>query len=401
MSTDTTTTHAPPLTPHAAVTEYVTCRAEDLGAADRMIRARGIRGAEVFMNDLKPRTAPLTDTPEERAALVSELRAAGVRRLHSSYWAAPTAFVANVQFGELVERFESTDQLHEYFGDLTGAHMFSRWCDEYALAGELAADAYVFHLIDYMPVDGAWEFTVDRQVVLDAMAVLTQRFLRELEDRGLISESSPVIELENAGWGLEFGAQTADDFVEFLAKVHDPAHRLRLGWDLNHLLHAVGLSDGGAAFLLPDAEVTPRMRELERRAAGSVRDLSTAWIAQNVLDERLLDRVSALHVSDCPAKEVEYFRNGVLDRAHAVDGDRATRQEAGLRIVLDHYDNHVCLGDGVLDPAEVRLLVDTLAARHPLMVLHELKNAPDVWAELDRQRARLWSAPSGRQDAER
>ncbi|MER5491000.1 hypothetical protein [Streptomyces sp. NPDC002490] len=399
MSTETTLP-APPLAPHAAVTEYVTCRADDLDAADAMIRARAIRGAEVFMNDLKPRTSPLAGTAEERSALRSALRAAGVRRLHSSYWAAPTAFVANVQFGELVERFESTDQLRDYFGDLTGTHMFSRWCDEYALACELAADAYVFHLIDYMPVDGAWEFTVDRQVVLDAMVVLTQRFLRELDDRGLVNGSSPVIELENAGWGLEFGAQTAEDFVEFLAKVHDPADRLRLGWDLNHLLHAVGTSDGKAAFLLPDAEMTPRMRELERRAAGDVRELSAAWIAQNVLDERLLDRVSALHLSDCPAKDVEYFRNGVLDEAHAVEGDRETRQAAGLRIVLDHYDNHVCLGDGVLDPAEVRRVVDALADRHPLMVLHELKNAPDVWAEVDRQRARLWSAPSDRQDTE-
>lgn len=396
MSTDATTTIAP-LATSTGVTEYVTCRADDLAAAGESIRTRGIRGAEVFMADLKPRTSPLFDTVEEHAALVASLRAAGVRRIHSSYWAAPTPFVANVQFGELVERFGGTDQVRTYFGDLTGAHMFSRWRDEYALARELGADAYVFHLIDYMPVDGAWEFTVDRRVVLDAMIVLTQQFLRVLDDHGLTDDSSPVIELENAGWGLEFGAQTADDFAEVFAKVYDPARRLRLGWDLNHLLHAVGLAEGNGVFLLPDAELTHSMRELERKAAGSIRDLSADWIAQNVLDERLIDRVSAIHVSDCTAKEVEYFRNGVLDEAHNIDGDWDTRQAEGLRLVLEHYDNHVCIGDGVLDPREVRELVDTIAARHPIMVLHELKNASDVWTELDRQRTRLWST---RQDVE-
>lgn len=399
MSTEaaTTTTRGSVAT-GAGVMEYVTCRAEDLDAAGQAISSRAIRGAEVFMADLKPRTSPLAETPAEHAALISTLRAAGVRRIHSSYWASPTPFVANMQFRELVERFDGADHVREYFGDLTGAHMFARWCDEYALACELGADAYVFHLIDYMPVDGAWEFTVDRQVVLDAMIVLTQQLLRVLGEHALTDESSPVIELENAGWGLEFGAQTADDFVEVFAKVYDPASRLRLGWDLNHLLHAVGLADGKGAFLLPDAELTPDMRELERRAAGNIRDLSADWIARNVLDERLIDRISALHVSDCTSKEVEYFRNGVLNQAHAIDGDWDARKAEGLRIVLEHYDNHVCLGDGVLDPTEVRRLIATIAGRHPLMVLHELKNAPDVWAELDRQRTRLWAT---RQDAER
>ena len=270
MSTDTTATVAAFAT-SIGVTEYVTCRADVLHVAGPSIRARGIRGAEVFMADVKPRTSPLAATPQEHAELVSSLSAAGVRRVHSSYWAAPTAFVANVQFGELVERFEGTERVREYFGDLTGAHMFSRWRDEYALARELGADAYVFHLIDYMPVDGAWEFTVDRRVVLEAMIVLTQQFLRVLDDHGLTDDSSPVIELENAGWGLEFGAQTADDFAEVFAKVYDPAGRLRLGWDLNHLLHAVGLADGTGVFLLPDAELTPSMRDLERTSGGSIR----------------------------------------------------------------------------------------------------------------------------------
>lgn len=397
MSTEALTVTTP-LTTSAGVTEYITCRKHHLDAAGDAVRARGLGGAEVFMDDVKPRTSPLTESADERSALLTELGAAHVRRIHASYWAAPTAFVANVQFGELVERFDGSDRVREYFGDLTGAHMFTRWRDEYALAGDLGADAYVFHLIDYMPVDGAWEFTIDRSVVLEAMVVLTQRFLRELDEHGLIDEDSPVIELENAGWGLEFGAQTADDFAEIFARVYDPAGRLRLGWDLNHLLHAVGVADGSGAFLLPDAERTAMMDNLEQKAAGSIHQLSIDWIEQNVLDERLIGRISALHVSDCTAKTVEYFRNGELDEAHAIDGDWDARKAEGLRLVLEHYDNHICLGDGVLEAARVRRIIDDLAARQPLMVLHELKNASDLWADLDRQRTRLWSTPesSGR-----
>lgn len=399
MSTDTDTPMPQHPTPNG-VREYATCRPDDLMTADAAARDRGIRGAEVFLQDIRPRTLPLHDTEANRAELVRSLRSAGVRRIHSSYWAAPTAFVGNVQFGELIERFENSDRVREYFGDLTGEHMFRRWCDEYSVARELGADAFVFHLIDYMPVDGAWAFTVDRQVVLDAMIVLTQRLLRELEEHGLLTETSPVIELENAGWGLEFGAQTADDFAEVFAKVHDPCARLRLGWDLNHLLHATGLDGDRAAFLLPPVEITPVMRDIERNADGDVRELSRRWIAHNVLDPRLVERISALHVSDCPPKRVEYFRNGVLHHEHTVDGDWDERKSEGLRIVLEHYDNHVVVGDGVLEPGDVRDLIAQLAQlaqlahKQPLMVLHELKNASDVWASIDRQRVELWAPVS-------
>lgn len=35
------------------------------------------------------------------------------------------------------------------------------------------------------------------------MVYMTQQLLCELEDRGLLTDESPNIELENAGWGLE------------------------------------------------------------------------------------------------------------------------------------------------------------------------------------------------------
>lgn len=380
---------APVVAQESGVIEYATIRESDVSTAGEAARSRGIRGTEVFMDDIKTRTLKLAETPEERAALLSTLQNAEVRRIHSSYWAAPTAFVGNVKYGELVERFEGTEPMREYFGDLTGEHMFSRWRDEYALACDLNADAFVFHLIDYMPADGAWAFTVDRQVVLDAMIVLTQQFLRVLENDNLVNESSPVIELESAGWGLEFGAQTADDFAQVFAKVHDSANRLRLGWDLNHLLHATGIDGDRGVFMLPEAERTSAMAEIEQHSNGSIQEFSMAWIAHNVLDERTVGKVSALHISDCTPKSVEYFSNGVLHEDYAVEGDWDALKDEGLRIVLTHYDNHVLLGEGALDPAAVRELIRTLAAKNPLMVLHELKNEADIWAAVDTQRATL------------
>ena len=64
---------------------------------------------------------------------------------------------------------------------------------------------------------------MSRETVLDAMVVMLQQFLRELTDRNLLSDSSPVVELENAGWGLEFGAQTAERL-----RVTDATHRRRI-----------------------------------------------------------------------------------------------------------------------------------------------------------------------------
>ncbi len=369
--------------------EYVTCRPEHIDDAHVYVQRHGLAGIEVFMHDLVPRTEPLFGGESDRRALTARLRAAHVGRVHCSYWGSPTAFVANVGFRELAEQFESAALLREYYGDVSGRHMFARWCDEYELARDLGARAFVFHLIDYQHVDGAWEFAVSRETVLDAMVVLVQRLLRELEDRSLLDTGSPVIELENAGWGLEFGAQTADDFVSILERVHDRFDRVRVGWDLNHLLHATGLREGRGVFLLPESEITPAMRHLEERAAGDLGELSHAWIRQNVLDPRLARLLSALHLSDCTPKPEEYFRNGKLQGPHWVEGDRVRQGEEGLRIVLEHYDNHVVLGDGVLDPAAIRDLIADHGRGDDLMLLHELKNAPDLWSEVSRQRQRL------------
>ena len=387
----TNQTHASAAAIPQNVTEYFTIRAEHFDDAAAFARTHGLAGAEVFMNDVRPRTLPLFEDRAEKDTLVERLRQAAVTRVHCSYWGSPTAFVAGTGYKELVERFGDENLVREYFGDLSGRHMFDRWCDEYQVATELGAHTYVFHLIDYQHVDGAWSFTVSRQVVLDAMVVVTQRFLRELDDRGLLNDASPVIELENAGWGLEFGAQTADDFSYVLGQVQDTYGRLRIGWDLNHLLHATGLREGRGVFLLPDSEITPEMQRIEREAQGDLGRLSHDWIWHNVGDERLIERVAGLHLSDCTPKTEEFFRNGELQGEHAVSGDRETQSEEGLRIVLAHYDNHVVTGDGVLNPALIHEVVAECAAAGGVAVLHELKNADDLWGDIARQRELLWS----------
>ena len=117
----------------------------------------------------------------------------------------------------------------EYYGDLTGAHMYARWCQEYELATALGAQSYTFHLIDYAPIDGMWDFTISKADIRQAMISMLQHFLNELLDRGLIGPDSPQIELENAGWGLEHGMQTAEDYAMLYRQIYDPFHKVKLG----------------------------------------------------------------------------------------------------------------------------------------------------------------------------
>lgn len=373
------------------LTEFVTLRPPFDGVVAERLDSRGLHGTEVFMDDVRPRTERLAADAAEWDELVDLLTGLRVSRVHASYWASPTSFLGNVRFAELVQRFEDVERLRQYYGDLSGRHMLTRWVDEYRLARLVGARSYVFHLIDYHPVDGEWDFTISRDVVLEAMSAMVQQFLRELDDQGLLSDDGPLIELENAGWGLEFGAQTADDFDAVLDAVWDAHGLLRVGWDLNHLLHAIGIRDGEAAFLLPEAELTPGMRWLEASSEGDIRQLAERWIATNVLDPRLAGRVGAVHVSDCAPNEHEYFSNGKLQPAFQTGGTWDDRKDRGLQIVLEHYDSHLPLGDGALDPEAIADLIRTLAESGPFMVLHELKNSTDVWADIDDQRRRLWS----------
>ena len=350
----------------------------------------GIEGLELFATDIVPRNEVLVVTDQ----LVADLVGIGVKRLHCSYWGSPTNFLMKVDFAELVERFGGRDALREYYGDLTGSRMLRRWVTEYRLASEIGAQAYVFHLIDYMTEDGSWSFSIDKELVRTAMASMLQMFLAALEEEQLLSADSPLIEIENAGWGLEHGMQTADHAVAVLREISDPHGRVRLGWDLNHLLHALGSGDGSVGeFQLPEAEITSQMRELLRPSPG-IADLADAWVASNVLDGRLAGAVGSIQVSDCPAKTVSYFENGSFVEPYSSRqrsmATRAERADFGLAVVLEHYDNHVPVGDGMLVPDRVADLISRGSGMHPeLVILHELKNSEDLLTDLRRQRAAL------------
>ena len=102
----------------------------------------------------------------------------------------PHKFLNKLHYRELVQRQDGEEGICRYYGDLTGDHMFARWMQEYELACELGAQAYVFHVIDYAAIDGAWEFTITREQVLDAMVRMVQEFLLRLAGKGLLSAGS-------------------------------------------------------------------------------------------------------------------------------------------------------------------------------------------------------------------
>ena len=54
------------------------------------------------------------------------------------------------------------------------------------------------------------------------MVYMIQRLLNELDARNLLTENSPRIELENAGYGLEYGMQDAPDAAFVLDQLCDP-----------------------------------------------------------------------------------------------------------------------------------------------------------------------------------
>ena len=167
--------------------------------------------------------------------------------------------------------------------------------------------------------------------------------------------------------------------------MEDPCHLLRIGWDVNHLLHALGRG----RFLLPEGEVTAEMAALP---VGE--ELAQAWLEQNLLDPRLAGKVGAIHLSDRPVTDTEYFRRGKLaspwyEELSALPDGQA-QEEYGVGIVLGWYDAHLPLGSGYLNGAEVADLLHRLSVENAdLCLLHELKNSKDITADLAAQRRAL------------
>lgn len=351
-----------------------------------------LSGAEVFMDDVVNRFKPVFLTKEDVDALVIELNKYKVKRLHCTYWAYPSSFLTGNNYSELVDHFGSEEAVSDYFGDITGAHMFNRWTQEYILASKLNAHSYVFHLIDFAPIDGMWEFTITKNDIRQAMISILQRFVNLLLQKNLISSESPTIEIENAGWGLEHGIQSAEDYAMLYDQLFDPYNKVKISWDVNHLLHALGLdrATGRARFFLPDSEITPSMMALQSQYGDFPEKLCQKWIEYNILFPKLRDRIGAIHISDCALKEDEHFTNGVLTgEAYEHICSLATwkeRESYGVNIVLSEYDSHLVLGTGILQPQMIQeMILELHRSNSDFVLLHELKNSSNIQADLHAQ----------------
>jgi len=348
-----------------------------------------LSGIEVYMDDILSRDKILFTSEKDKQALICRLKEFHVKRVHCSYWAYPTSFLVCNNFKELIERFRGEHAVQSYYGDLTGSHIFQRWVHEYTLAKELCAKSYVFHLIDYAPIDGLWAFSISRKDIRQAMIFMLQKFLNLLIQNGVVTPDSPIIEVENSGWGLEHGIQTAEDYMQLFGQLYDPYNKVKIGWDLNHLLHAVGFDEdnGKTMFFLPDEEITPEMKLLQAEYSDSAQLFTQKWVEYNVLFPRLINNISAIHLSDCGLKKKCYFTNGKLN------GDEYSnicllktwddREQYGVEIVLTHYDSHLVLGKGVLCPNKIKEMLQYLKKQNSdFVILHELKNSTDLYNDL-------------------
>ena len=366
---------------------------EDTARLDEILEEFGFVGTEISMWDEIHPARNLFKNEDEKKAWIERFEGLRVRRLHSSYYSYPTYFLTKTHYGDFVRLYDGLENIKNYYGDLTGEHIFERWCQEYEIAKDMGLDSFVFHLIDYECIDGAAEITLSREEILQAMVCLLQTFIMYLIDRNLLSADSPVIEIENAGFGLEYGVQRADDYVYVLNQLYDPYDKVRIGWELNHLLHAVGkgADEGSARFMLCDFEITEEMRELEEICGHDSSKFCMKWLEMNLLDERLRGKIHALHLSDCVLKDKEYFRNGRLQGEYGEKIDslktRAEKEDYGLDILLTHYDSHVPMGtDGVIVRDDMLRIIEKLASENPdLELLWELKNSKPIIPAIKKQ----------------
>ncbi len=380
--------------------EYVTLKTVDLSSLGERFSALkailpGLCGAEVYLADITPREKLLYSGNDEMKEMMVMLKNASVRRLHASYWASPSSFLCGKNTQELYSHFGSSDLAKEYYTDLHGKHLYDRWFQEYIMAKLIGADAYVFHLIDYFPIDGVWRFTLTPKEVVECMVTILSRFIKELTDFGLMDEESPLIELENAGWGLEYGIQTWEDYEYLFSKINDPFGKMRISWDINHLLHAIGEKDGKGRFFLPEDELTPQMKIIEERYGDDPKEFAIMWIRHNVLNEKTADKVSTIQLSDCMMKKDEIFTQGFMNPPYRDILENLSsweeKESYGERVVLENYDSHLPLGKGILKGSDMSRIISELEERYgQINVLHELKNSTDLEADLLYQTKQLY-----------
>jgi hypothetical protein len=356
----------------------------------------GLEGTEIFFDDIIPRTDVLFSDNAGKKKLLRSLNELRVKRLHCSYWAYPASFLTKSHLSELIKRFGSVEAVREYYGDLTGDHIWKRWRQEYEIACALNAQAYTFHLIDYAPIDGEWEFTIPISEIKQAMVYMIQQFLLNLEKEGILNDSSPKIEIENAGWGLEYGTQSKTDYIYLFSQLYDPGNKIKIGWDINHLLHAIGIrtDSNTACFMLPDFEKNDEMIKIEQEFGNRPNAFAYKWLESNILALELNNKTGSIHLSDCKLKNFEYFLKGklqppYLDRISALR-TWEEKEEFGVSIVLTHYDSHVPLQTGILDGPDMQNLIRALDENNDdFAVLHELKNSESIQSDLDIQKKAL------------
>lgn len=359
--------------------QYLTVKKLDNNKQNNLLlKEFNIDGVEIFGDDYLSRTEILNmDEKKIKRAIDSH-----IKRIHCSYWAYPTSFLNKINFKELIERFSSINEVTEYYGDLTGKHMFERWIQEYKFAKDINAKSYVFHLIDYAPIDGRWEFTISKKQILNSMLFMIQQFVILLLEKNLIDKQSPLIEIENAGWGLEYGVQTAEDFSYIFKNLYDPFNKVKVSWDINHLLHALGLKNKKPAFLLPKSDMNDFMIKID----GS-KNIIEEWIEHNLLHPETINRTACIHLSDCALKDIEYFVKGQFIEPYLSEiknlKDQISQEDYGVKVVLKEYDSHLPLGKGCLTGLMMRPLIKELENKNKdFFILHELKNSTNIEQDL-------------------
>jgi hypothetical protein len=369
----------------------------------------GITSTETYAPVLQDREVPLFTSKDELDRLIHQLRTRSSGQLHCSYFGNPTALFAGPSshaYQALLRNMGGPVRFAQYYGDLNGEHVITRACQEYELAARAGLDHYTVHFgIDYSFSDGMYSYPdtygLDRDAVVESairqIIVYLRRFASHLARLGLLSgdQSLPTIGIENAGWGLEYGIQTAQDFrllFERLEEVKAPLRDLvMIDWDFNHLLHALGRnSSGQASFMLPEEERTEEMKALETMLGSNSAALAAEWIRANVLSEGLLGRVRCIHISDSSWKSAPIFARcqALGDHLHKLmnEQDPDARASLGENLVVNYYDNHLHLGSsqGLLEREHIapvfQALAQARAARskpqYPLLILHELKGYP-------------------------
>lgn len=343
---------------------------------DLLIKAFSLDGVEIYMSSIIPREKTLYKNNKEKEALLKFLKAFTVKRVHMSYWAELVDFIGDGDQKSLHKRFRTKKNIMKYYSDFTGEHIYNRWLQEYSVAKSIGAEVVTFHLIEYYHVDGQWQFRTSKKAILKALTRILSKLLVLLEESQLLKDG-PIIELENAGFGLESGAQTAQDFAYVFKHLHDIHEKVKIAWDTNHLLHAVGIEpkNSRGIFLLPLQEITYEMKLLQLKYGDHYDLFCVKWIEKNILYPQLLTKVRSIHLSNSPVKTERFFMNGKLSKNYYSRQMSLTTMEEkeayGANIVLEHYDAHVPFekGSKILKASLVRITESI----QEVSIIHEFK----------------------------